>query len=146
MPELTRAQIQALVPHAGSMCLLDRVLAWDAEHIHCRSDRYHRDAAHPLRRGGRLAAVNLVEYGAQAAAVHAGLVAVDTSAQRPRAGFLAALRDVQLWAGDVSDLTAPLDVHAYRQMGGQQGMIYRFAVAHEGATEVSGRLTIMLAS
>ena len=36
---LTKAEIAALIPHAGAMCLLDRVVHWDAEKIRCTSRR-----------------------------------------------------------------------------------------------------------
>lgn len=143
MPELTRVQIMALVPHAGAMCLLDRVLEWDADHIRCCSDSYHRDPGHPLHHAGRLAAINLVEYGAQAAAVHSGLLASQSSERYAPGGFLAGLRDVVLNSGPVDAISTPLDVYAYREMGGAQGMIYRFAVDSDGATRCSGRLTIV---
>ncbi|KGO97540.1 phosphotransferase, partial [Lysobacter defluvii IMMIB APB-9 = DSM 18482] len=66
------AAIEALVPHAGSMSLWDEVLDWSGERIVLRAWR-HRDPAHPLRSNGRLHAVHLCEYGAQAMAVHGGL-------------------------------------------------------------------------
>ncbi|MGH8502676.1 MAG: hypothetical protein ACREVE_09435, partial [Gammaproteobacteria bacterium] len=64
--------IRALIPHAGTMCLLDAVLEWDDESIHCTSET-HRAADNPLRREGRLSALHAFEYGAQAVAVHGGL-------------------------------------------------------------------------
>jgi predicted hotdog family 3-hydroxylacyl-ACP dehydratase len=70
----TRAEIEQLIPHAGGMCLLERVLAFDDTGLHAQSDA-HRDPAHPLRRDGRLSALHLCEYGAQAMAVHGGLLA-----------------------------------------------------------------------
>ena len=78
---LGREAIEALVPHKHAMCLWDAVLAWDAERIVLRSDG-HRDPGHPLRSGGRLRALHLCEYGAQAMAVHGGLLA---RAGKPRA-------------------------------------------------------------
>jgi predicted hotdog family 3-hydroxylacyl-ACP dehydratase len=56
------------------MCLLDEVGGWDDEAIHARSAS-HRAAGNPLRSDGQLRAVHLCEYGAQAMAVHGGLVA-----------------------------------------------------------------------
>ncbi|MEE7548452.1 phosphotransferase, partial [Xanthomonas sp. Kuri4-1] len=57
--------IAALVPHQGTMCLWEEVVDWDAQRIVLRSAS-HRDPAHPLRAGGRLRALHLCEYGAQA--------------------------------------------------------------------------------
>ena len=72
-PVLDRAGILALVPHQGAMCLWDEVLAWDDTTVRLRAGN-HRDPAHPLRGAdGRLRALHLCEYGAQAMAVHGGL-------------------------------------------------------------------------
>ena len=52
---IDRATIAHLIPHAGSMCLLDEVLSWDEDTISCRSMQ-HRGPDNPLRQGGRLGA------------------------------------------------------------------------------------------
>jgi len=70
---LTREQIQALIPHQGTMCLLDRVLAWSAAEITCTASS-HLAPRNPLRRDGRLGAICGIEYGLQAAALHGALV------------------------------------------------------------------------
>ncbi|SCC92600.1 putative 3-hydroxylacyl-(Acyl carrier protein) dehydratase-like protein [Thiomonas sp. X19] len=71
---LDHAWIAAHIPHQGSMCLLDAVLRWDAQHIVC-SATSHRDASNPLRQFDRLGAACGIEYAAQAMAVHGALVA-----------------------------------------------------------------------
>jgi len=64
--------VASLVPHAGRMCLLQRVLDWDESTVRLATAT-HRDPANPLRSDGRLRAIHLCEYGAQAMAVHGGL-------------------------------------------------------------------------
>ena len=64
--------IRELVPQAGAMCLLERIVSADADSVIC-STSTHRSPGTPLRRAGRLAALHLAEYGAQAMAVHGGL-------------------------------------------------------------------------
>ena len=71
---IDKAEIRSLIPHAGAMCLLDAVTAWDEQSITCLSDT-HRDPANPLRRQGRLSVLHAIEYGAQAAAIHGALCA-----------------------------------------------------------------------
>ena len=44
---LERADIERLIPHKGSMCLLDRVLRWDEHRIEA-SSATHRDAKNPF--------------------------------------------------------------------------------------------------
>ena len=68
-----KAGIAALIPHAGPMCLLDAVLAWDMTTIACVASS-HRSAGNPLAANDRLDAVCGVEYASQAMAVHAGLI------------------------------------------------------------------------
>ena len=91
---LARDAIAALIPHQGAMCLLDRVIEWDKDRVVLATST-HRAADNPLRVDGRLRAVHLCEYGAQAMAVHGGLSAqADGKTARP--GFLVSLRDVKL--------------------------------------------------
>src|ERR1700704_586052 len=101
---------QALIPHQGTMCLLDEVVAWDANTIHARS-RTHLRADNPLRSDGRLRAVHLCEYGAQAMAVHGGLLA-RAAGGTAAPGFLVSLRAVELAIARIDDLSDVLDVHA----------------------------------
>jgi len=89
---IEREALQKLVPHQGNMCLWDAVLGWDAQGITLEAGN-HTDPEHPLRLGDALYAVHLCEYGAQAMAVHGGLLA---QGQPSAAGMLVALRDVHL--------------------------------------------------
>ena len=91
-PDLANIDIAALVPHQGDMCLLERVIAWDEQRVVVESST-HRSATNPLRRDGRLSAVHLCEYGAQAMAVHGALKAKQ-GGRRPAPGMLVALRAV----------------------------------------------------
>ena len=58
---LDRDAIAKLLPHAGRMCLLDRVLHWDERSIRCAAVS-HRDADHPLRGATGLATLAGIEY------------------------------------------------------------------------------------
>ncbi len=138
---LDRRQIAALIPHRGSMCLLDRVLSWDEHGIACRA-RSHLDAANPLRRHGRLGAVCGVEYGLQAAALHGALL--NGAGRKP--GYLVALRDVVIGADRLDDpALGTLAVVARLLLGDTAGLIYDFSVSSEnGALLLEGRGTIIL--
>jgi predicted hotdog family 3-hydroxylacyl-ACP dehydratase len=63
----TRDEIAALVPHQMAMCLLEFVKEWTEDAILCGT-RSHAFPDNPLRHHGRLAALHLCEYGAQAIA------------------------------------------------------------------------------
>jgi len=137
-----KAEIRTLIPHAGLMCLLDRVLHWDDESIECVSQT-HRDPANPLRRDGRLSALHAMEYGAQAAAVHGGLRARSAGASASTS-YLAALRDVRLYAMHLDDAASPLQVRARRLFGDAGNTIYECHISAGEIPLAEGRITIML--
>ena len=76
------------------MCLLERVVEWDDRRVVLETAT-HRSPTNPLRVDGRLRAVHLCEYGAQAMAVHGGLRGTRTGAQ-PKPGMLVSLRSVHV--------------------------------------------------
>lgn len=140
-PALDKAALCALIPHAGSMCLLDEVVDWDDENIRCRSAS-HRLADHPLRRAdGTLGASHLLEYAAQAAAVHGGLLATAENAV-PTPGYLVATRRLQLHVERIDSVPGNLEVAAQRLFAGPGGWVYEFAVAHAGTELARGQFTI----
>lgn len=139
---LDHAGIAARVPHAGSMCLLDRLLRWDATHIECRAVS-HRDAGNPLRGDEGLPAVCAIEYAAQAMALHGGLSAPEGSAPRP--GYIASVRNVQSQVSRLDDIDGELVVTAERLAGDASQVLYAFEVADErGRSLVTGRAAVVL--
>jgi predicted hotdog family 3-hydroxylacyl-ACP dehydratase len=140
---IDRAGILALVPHQGTMCLWDEVVAWDAQAIRLRTAT-HRDPANPLRSAHRLHAVHLCEYGAQAMAVHGGLLARERGG-RAAAGMLVALRGVALHVARIDDLAGPLECEAQALVLGEAGQQYAFRIHHGGVLLAEGRAAVMLA-
>lgn len=134
--------IRDLIPHAGGMCVLERVIEWDDAQV-LLATTTHRHPDNPLRRGGRLDAVHLCEYGAQAMAVHGGLLA-HRDGGRAAPGFLVSLREVWLGADDVSGLPGELQVAAQRLHGDSAGWQYTFAVSHLGRRLAAGRAAVVL--
>jgi predicted hotdog family 3-hydroxylacyl-ACP dehydratase len=132
-----REAIAALLPHAGAMCLLESVVAHGGQSIQCVA-RSHRDLDNPLRRDGRLAALHLAEYAAQAMAVHGALVA----GGRARPGLLAALRDIRLHAAFIDDVDAELFIDATRRVVQNDGSLYEFHVHAGGRLLAEGRISI----
>jgi predicted hotdog family 3-hydroxylacyl-ACP dehydratase len=137
-----KTELAALIPHAGSMCLLDAVEEWTAEWIRCTSST-HRSAANPLRRGDTLSALHLVEYAAQAMAVHGALLANSG----PQPGMLGVLRDIRLYVDRIDDLPDSLVITATRRLARSDGLIYDFAVELHGSAKRllgEGRISIVL--
>jgi predicted hotdog family 3-hydroxylacyl-ACP dehydratase len=93
MSETPHAAIAELMPHDGPMRLLDRVLSHDAGHTACAV----RPAASALFAGpdGRLPSWLAIEWIAQCAAAHGGLVG-RAHGEPPRTGFLVGARKVVL--------------------------------------------------
>ena len=137
-----RATIESLVPHAGAMCLWDEVVAWDAQRIVLRSQG-HRHPAHPLRSHDRLRAVHLCEYGAQAMAVHGGLMARERGSVAPP-GMLVALRGVELQCDRIDDLPGALECEAEALIAGEGAQQYRFVLRHAGVVLAEGRAAVIL--
>jgi predicted hotdog family 3-hydroxylacyl-ACP dehydratase len=132
---------QALIPHQGTMCLLDEVIAWDANAIHAQS-RSHVRPDNPLRSDGRLRAVHLCEYGAQAMAVHGGLLAREAGGVAAP-GLLVSLRAVELFVECVDDLPGALDVHAEKLVGSDASWQYAFRIEHGGIALARGRAAVL---
>lgn len=137
----SRAEIEQLIPHAGGMCLLERVLAFDDTGLHAQSDA-HRDIAHPLRRDGRLSALHLCEYGAQAMAVHGGLLAAREGRRAPP-GLLVSLRGVELSREFIDELPGPLDVYAQDVADSGAGWQCSFRIEHAGEVLATGRAAVL---
>ncbi|MGH8086587.1 MAG: phosphotransferase [Lysobacter sp.] len=121
------------------MCLWDEVVDWDVAGIRLRGGR-HRDPANPLRSAGRLRAVHLCEYGAQAMAVHGGLRAGGGASP----GMLVALRGVQLHVARIDDLPGDLECEAQVLIEAESSQQYAFRICHAGALLAEGRAAVIL--
>ena len=138
---LTRQQWAHLIPHRDAMCLLDSVVAWDDSSIHVRAAS-HRDADNPLRSDGILRSVHLCEYGAQAMAIHGGLLAQrDGRAAAP--GLLVSLRAVKLHVARIDDLPGELDVYAQKLLDSGSSWQYEFRVEHRAHALAQGRAAVI---
>lgn len=138
---LGKAGIAALVPHAGAMCLLDEVAAWDAHRIRCIA-RGHRDPGNPLRIGGALAALCGIEYAAQAMAAHGRLCAAVP--RTPRSGYLASVSDVVCRVERLDDLEGDLVIEAERLAGDEARVLYGFRLLSEDLEILAGKALVVL--
>jgi len=141
VPLLDQTQIRQLIPHAGSMCLLDAVLDWDATTIRCRA-RSHRDPQHPLRANDRLAALHLIEYGAQAMAVHGGLLARQRGGEAPP-GMLVGVREASFEVDRIDDIDSDLEVRVSQRVANDNGWLYDFEVDAGGQRLAQGRVSVI---
>ena len=133
--------IRALVPHHGSMCLLDRVLFWNESQIVCTTAQ-HRSTVNPLLHDGRLSAVHAIEFAAQAMAVHGALVSPNA---RATIGLLVSVRDCRFHCDRLDQVPGDLRVKSVRMAGNDRMLMYGFSV-HDGARCLAeGRTSVLLA-
>ena len=139
---IDKAEIRSLIPHAGTMCLLDAVAAWDEQSITCLTDT-HRDPTNPLRREGRLSVLHAIEYGAQAAAIHGALCA-RAAGRTASPGYLVALRDACWSVAELDGIAALLEVVARPLLGDTGSWIYAIQISATGRLLAEARITIVL--
>jgi predicted hotdog family 3-hydroxylacyl-ACP dehydratase len=133
--------LAALLPHAGTARMIERVIRWDAAGILAATTR-HRAADNPLRRDGRLAAVHLAEFGAQVMALHGGLRNA-TAGLPMRPALLVSVRDLVLMREFVDDLPGELEISATPLLATPASWQYTFEVRHAGEVIASGRVAAM---
>jgi predicted hotdog family 3-hydroxylacyl-ACP dehydratase len=138
---LDRRWIEEHIPHSGKMCLLDEVLAWDADRIRCGSST-HRAMDNPLRAYGRLGGACGVEYAAQAMAIHGALVASAANGASST-GYIAALRGIKLLVERLDDLQCDLVAAAARVTSDKSTALYDFSLSGAGRMLLTGRATIV---
>ena len=139
--QISHDMICAMVPHAGKMCLIDEVEAWDDDSISCISHS-HNSATNPLIADNELSVVNAIEYGAQSMAIHGALLAKRIKKTLPP-GYLAAARDVKF--GTVQRLDAlgtPLRINSKKMLSSGGNLMYSFEILSGNDLIVSARLTV----
>ncbi|MDR3414695.1 MAG: hypothetical protein P4L83_00780 [Nevskia sp.] len=141
MTIIEQDRIRALVPHAGAMCLLQRVLSWDATGMVCDT-LSHLDPEHPLRHGGALAGLHLIEYCAQAIALHRGLVA-EAAGETAPPGWLVAVRDFKLQVERLDDLPGPITITARELLYYEGGTQYELGAEAGGRPLGGGRISVV---
>ena len=138
-----REAILKLIPHQGAICLLDAVVESSETRITCRTQS-HLDPANPLRRDGQLSPTALIEYGAQAMAIHAGLIAEARGEQAPPR-LLVSAQAVGFACTDAAALAGPLTVVAERKLADARGALYQFEVSSASGRAAWGRVAVLAA-
>ena len=141
MRRLDRDTLCALIPHAGKMCLLERVERWDEKNIVCTT-LSHRSPDNPLRLHDNLAAIHALEYAAQAMAVHGGLIA-RSEGKRLTGGLLVAVRHARFHIDRLDRVEGPLTIVATRLIASDANQIYQTEVSAANLLIAEARLTTM---
>lgn len=137
---MAREDIAALIPHQGGMCLWEHIVEWDSARIVLETST-HRSPDNPLRVNGRLRAVHLCEYGAQAMAVHGALKAAP---DRAPPGMLVSLRSVTFARDYIDELAEMLRVEAVCLQAGESSQQYSFRINHAEEIVAEGRAAVLL--
>ncbi len=139
---LTKQDISGLIPHADAMRLIDFVSRWDQTNIICQSDS-HQDLNNPLRNNNQLSTSTLIEYGAQAMAIHGGLIARQNGLNLVQ-GYIAVLRDITFFKNtDISKIKNTLEIKSEKIMSSGGNMVYSFSVKSKEIELISGRATVI---
>jgi predicted hotdog family 3-hydroxylacyl-ACP dehydratase len=131
-----------LIPHQGDMCLLERVLEWNQSSVRLSASS-HRSLSNPLRETGRLRAIHLCEYGAQAMAVHGALQA-QAHGGRAQPGMLVSLRSVTFARDFIDDLAHDLIIEANCLQATATSLQYSFRITHDQDVIAEGRAAVVL--
>ncbi len=137
---IQRQEIAQLIPHGKAMSLLDQITDWDAHHLNATTTS-HRRTDNPLIENGRMDTVALVEYGAQAAAVHAALQQSGLGAARP--AYLGAIKKLRLFTQQVDVSVAELHIFAHCVFCDNNGAIYDIRVSAEDRDLLAGRIVLV---
>ncbi len=140
--QLNQKNIEALIPHSGTMSLLNKILKWDEDHIICLASS-HRGIQNPLRNEDILSSVCGVEYAAQAMAVHSALSMPNPKGEQ-RPGFLVSIKNLQLSVSRLDDIESDLTINAEMLMRDKDFLIYQFRIFSESRDLLSGRAIISI--
>ena len=128
--------LDGLIPHGGSMRLLDRVVAYTEHDIECTAST-HSSPGHALRSDDQLSALHLIEYAAQAMAAHGALTSGSV-----QAAMLAAVRDIRLHVERIDNIHSQLNIKATRRIAQSRGSIYDFIIRDDRQVLCEGRISI----
>ena len=125
---IKKIHFQDLIPHEGSMVLIDQVDDWDLNKISCRSCS-HLLSNNPLIVNNSLSSIHLIEYGAQAMAIHRGLLTGESLQ-----GFLAAVRDANFFIDNLDNVHGALHIQAIFELKINNNVVYSLNVSDEHGT------------
>jgi len=135
---LQKIQFSHLIPHSGSMSLIDKVESWNEKEIYCSSES-HLSSNNPLRLNNSLSAIHLIEYGAQSMAIHGGLLSGKSSP-----GYLAAVRGAHFHIDTLDNIKGLLYIEAKAELKIDNGAVYGFYIYdHTKTLLLDARATVI---
>ena len=137
-------QLYSRLPHAGAMCLLDKVINSDRNSVRCSASS-HRRTDNPLRTGGVLPSVCALEYAAQAFALHSLLIADESVDNAPDSSrvFIALVKAVELYTDRIDDCQGELLIDGQVLLRQANSVVYHFEVSAGDRHLLSGQIGLM---
>lgn len=123
---IAKPDMERLLPHSGTMCLLEEVVGWDDSGILCTATS-HASPDNPLREGAVLPLHNGIEYAAQAMAIHGHLCRRE---QLVRVGYLALVSNVTMYCEHLHQCSGHIQVRAHQQIKDEDSCSYNFTLHH----------------
>ena len=136
---LDRTALAGLLPHSGSMVLIDNVVAWSEKKLVCETRR-HLDASFPLKEYDVVPASAGIELAAQAMAIHVALVRDDG----PKQGLLTHVKNICFGNSSLNDASDLLTIEVRADRIGIRGCSYSFEIKSGGAACLNGRVGVVL--
>lgn len=138
----TKQETSQYLPHSGSMCLIDEVIAINELQITARTYS-HQDKYNPLRFDGKLPGVSSIEYAAQVVALHLELSTTSKSDHKKNC-YLAAVQNCVMHIPYIDLITCSLNIDCMQVFfDNHGGALYEFKLSAESETVFTGRLLIM---
>lgn len=119
---LMQKDFSHLIPHKGTMMLIDQVDSWTDQYIYCRTQS-HLLKSNPLRLANSLSVIHLIEYGAQCMAIHGGLLSGKSTP-----GYLAAVRNTRFYVDTLDLIKNTLHIEAKAELKIENGAVYSLRI------------------
>ena len=141
---LSQKEIQDLLPHGDGMCMIECVEHWEENAIVCTSANVQSND-NPLLEEKYLSSICLLEYAAQAAAIHAGLL--QSGAKRTlsegHAAYVGGIKNIEVAMPQLTSEMKDVTIEANIELLTDNGAIYNFTAKSLDKLIVSGRLTLI---
>ena len=155
-------EIHALLPHGQSMSMIDEVTQWDDSQITCIS-KAHLRKNNPLSDGTPSSTIILVEYAAQSAAIHAGLLQEEQlqeglvqegllqesqgkTLSGSQAAYIGSLKNIEMHQQTIANSVSLISIKATIELLTSTGAIYDFSAYGDETLLIEGRLLLALPS
>ncbi len=137
-----REKIATLIPHGNAMSVLDRIIHWDESTLLAET-KAHQRKDNPLY-DDSISTVLLVEYAAQAAAVHGRLNEAGLEPDRP--AYVGAFKNIKIHVAKLSDVIGVLTIRVVCVLSETGGAIYEMHIRSQKGMIIEGRLVLVARS